>query len=147
MSTWLFLIFQFTPLYRRNHIWIIVGGFSFFLLVIFQKWTYEAGAENNLQYNVWYNNALLFIVSFSIFQFFLMKRYKRNINCILWMSQASFGIFLVHNLFIHFFLSWLPITNELLKTFSIFVITLSMSIVFMLLIEMNKNVAKIITYR
>ena len=131
----------------KRYIWIAIGGFSFFLLVIFQNWTYEAGAENNLQYNVWYNNALLFIVSFSIFQFFLMKRYKRNINCILWMSQASFGIFLVHNLFIHFFLSWLPITNELLKTFSIFALTLSMSIIFMLLIEMNKNIAKIITYR
>lgn len=131
----------------KQHIWIIIGGFNLFLLVIFQYWTYEAGAENNLQYNVWYNNALLFTASFSIFQFFLMKRYKRNISCISWMSQVSFGIFLVHNLFVHVILSWLPISNELLKTLSLFILTLSMSILFMLLIEMNRNVAKIITYR
>lgn len=143
-----YIVKKHSTMFKLNrYVLMIIGLICLFLLILFQYWTYEAGADRNLQYNVWYNNALLFISAFSTFLFFVKGVYKKNIKYITWMSRVSFGIFLIHYLFIDSLSSILPIANHFLKTCIIFITTLSLCNIFMILIEKNHKIARMITYK
>lgn len=77
------------------YILAMITGIMFIATVIFQMWSYSCGYV----YNVWYNFGMLFICTVAMFLLFGISKGNIKLNKV-WnkLSEASFGIYYIHNL-------------------------------------------------
>lgn len=127
--------------------WLVISVLSFLLLVAYQYVILTIGRRHGYDGGfVWYDNIILVLLSFSVFQFFLPMRRVRGSRCFKWISEASFGIYLAHNLFIGLFNNIITINSHLIKTGILFAIAFGLSSFLVWILGINKRVGRILVY-
>ncbi|MEE1037022.1 MAG: acyltransferase [Oscillospiraceae bacterium] len=81
--------------FLKNAWLAIVAMVGIALSVILQLWSYKCG----VQYNIWYDCVFLMVASVSIFELFSRITIVPAYSVVNWMSQYSFAVYLVHNMF------------------------------------------------
>ena len=70
----------------------IIFVLSTSVAVCFQLWAYN----NNIQYNIWYDNPFLLIAAVCIFELFSRCKFHRGYRLLHWLSSYAFAIYLIH---------------------------------------------------
>ena len=120
----------------------LLGILGFAITVMVQIISYKKG----IGYNVWYNNATLFITALAIF--LLGLRYLKNgLGCInvaaTALAQCSFGIYLIHNPILMCLRRVIETPFYYRKTITLFVFTLTISWIVVWLLSRNRIVARV----
>lgn len=96
---------------------ILVAIVSFIFTVGLQYYAYE----NNVSYNVWYDCGTLIICSYMLFELLSRMRTIKFEKIFYSISRCSFGIYLIHLIFIQVLSRYMQTNLYLAKTIIIFV--------------------------
>lgn len=90
-------------------------------------WCQMFAVHNQNVYNPWYDNGFLVLACWGIFGFCMRLRNIPLYPVVKSAARCSFGIYLIHNLFLTKFNEWLPISNILAKIVILWVFSLAIS--------------------
>ena len=145
----LFIIFGYLlkkGLLKKVKTWILAVTFVFSFVIgdAFQLWAYS----NEVEYNMWYTNVFLLIASVALFEMMSRMNVKKESSLISYISKYSFGIYLLHNIFVYMFL---PIVMAMdfampLKVVSLYLICFAAAFTVAIVIGFIPKVGKYILY-
>lgn len=131
--------------YQKVKIWKwFIISISCFLFLL---WEENLCFTHGVPYDLWYNNIVLAIMCFSIFKQLLKIKIVKFSNAFTWISRNSFGIFLVHNIFIKYLSEHILTIIYWRKFFVLFIVGSFCSIIFVFLIGLNKQAARLFLYK
>ena len=123
-------------------VWAILAPVSFGITV----WLQYYSNSNNVEYSVWYSSALLVITSFSIFNLALRAKGLILKGFFSLVGKYSFGIYLIHNLFVIYLGYNTQTISPLKKLVFIFLISFFCSLAITFLVCKSKKLGRILFF-
>lgn len=133
-----YLFYQKGSLLKHYWLWIPIGitCFSFLLWQEYFCFTHQYA------YDLWYNNIVLIILCMSMFAIILPIKKIPIPNLFTWISKHTFGIYLIHNLFVDYYSKHTTLINYH-KFFYLLIISSLLSLLFVWILGLNKKIGKL----